>query len=813
MRENKLSFLQACLRRVFGSEASPYRYGLNASAALILFTISFIITFNLVRGAGTNEHLFALLGGFIYSLIVSALLFIIIKSHYLFTAKKNTELLASEHKYRALSENLALFISRFGLDKKYVYLNKEAKNLFQKYSFAEKDVLGKKPTELYKNSDDSIYLENKIDEVIKSKEIFTDEFSLGEVYYKWQLIPEFDGGGKVESVLSILLDISDIKNAEEKLLRESNYLNTVIESAPLAVLDLNRDGTVASIWNEAAEKMFGWKAEEVIGKYLPYIQEEGKAEFEANVKNGLENKHLVLKNILRRKKSGEDIYINVDTCPIPDEKGNITRILAFIEDVTQKKLYREEIHKLSEALKQSPYSVIITNLMGTIEYVNPHFTSISGYEFDEAVGKNPMLLLHGSEDTEIDNEIRNTLFAGNVWKGEFFNKKKNGENYWASVQISPVIDENGMPICMVAIEEDITEKKRRDKQLEDSLHEKETMLKEIRKLSEAIKQNPNGLMITRLDATIEYVNPAFCEQSGYSLEECIGKHPMLLLRGEVDPEIGRDIGMTLGSGNVWKGEFRNKKKNGEVYWSSVQIGPIKDEAGNTVNCVGIEQDITEKKQKDKQLEETLLEKEVMLKEIHHRVKNNLQIVLSLLKMQAETYRSTETINALKTSRNRINSMALVHENLYQSKEITKVDLNSYVNTLVRNIFYTYGVAEDKIRFRSEIEDKIEFGLDTSIPLGLLINEAVSNSLKHGFPDGRKGEILLECRKKGDGYSLRIKDTGVGLPKNLEPEKLNSLGMQLIQILCSQLDGELNMNGTTGAEIRVNFKEIKYKSRV
>jgi len=804
MRENKLSFLQA----------SPHRYAFIVSAMFVLFTLLWIIAFNLINGVEDfNEHLNNALGGLIYSIVFSVIIFIAFKRYHTYLSKQKREFLKSEHKYKTLSENLDIFISRFDLNKRYVFLNTEAKKIFGKYSFTEEDVLGKKPTELYRNSDDSKYLEGKIDEIIKSKETFTDEFSLDSVHYKWQLIPELDHWGKTQSVLSILFDVSDIKSAKEKLIRESKYLNTVIEASPLAVLDLNRDGTVASIWNEAAEKMFGWKAEEVIGKYLPYVQEEGKAEFEAHVKEGIDNKHLVLKNVLRRKKSGEDIYINVNTCAIPDEKGDIVRILAFIEDVTQKKLYEEEIRRLTTAVKQSPYSLQIGDLRGNIEYVNPYFTKLTGYSFEEAKGKNSMLLLRGEVDQKTFGEIQTTVASGRVWKGEFLNIKKDGKTYWASVNIGGLKDENGNITNYVGVEQDITEKKLKDKQLEESLREKDAMLKEIHKLSEAIKQNPNALMITDLNAIIQYVNPAFTEQTGYSSEEAVGKHPMILLRGEIDPEIGKDIGMTLGSGNVWKGEFHNVKKNGEVYWSSVQIGPIRDENGIMINSVGIEQDITEKKLKDKQLQDSLHEKEIMLKEIHHRVKNNLQIVSSLLKMQAETYRSDETINALKTSRNRINSMALVHENLYQSTEITKVDLNSYVTTLARNIFYTYGVPEDKVRFRSKIEGKIEFGLDTSIPLGLIINEAISNSLKHGFPGDKKGEILFECRKNGDGYCLNIKDTGIGLPKNLEPAKLNSLGMQLIHILCSQLDGELKMNGTAGAEIRVDFKEIKYKSRV
>jgi two-component sensor histidine kinase len=286
-----------------------------------------------------------------------------------------------------------------------------------------------------------------------------------------------------------------------------------------------------------------------------------------------------------------------------------------------------------------------------------------------------------------------------------------------------------------------------------------------------------------------------------------------------------ELWSTLDNGEVWHGEFLNMKKNGELFWESASIGPITDEKGLVTHYIAIKQDITEKKKKDKELKDSLEEKEIMLKEIHHRVKNNLQVISSLLNMQVEQYEHPEAIDAINSSRNRVKAMALVHENLYQSSSIGKTSLREYLIMLAKNIYSSYGVSFDRVKFMCETSG-IEFGLDTIIPLGLILNEGISNSLKHAFPGDTAGEIkvkLEHCVDSGadisknnhrnECFRLSIRDNGKGLPADFDVNKTNSLGVTLLTSLAAQLDGEAMIMNKTGTEIVIKFKELRYKKRV
>jgi PAS domain S-box-containing protein len=347
------------------------------------------------------------------------------------------------------------------------------------------------------------------------------------------------------------------------------------------------------------------------------------------------------------------------------------------------------------------------------------------------------------------------------------------------------------------------------------LAEKNKALEEIRKISKGLEQSPNSIIITDSFGNIEYVNPYFTELTGYTVEEVYGKNPRILHSGQTSSHTHEELWKTITSGEVWHGEFLNKKKSGELYWESASIGPVFDENNNITHYIAIKQDITEKKKRDAELNSSLLEKETMLKEIHHRVKNNLQVVSSLLNMQVEHYSHPEAIEAINTSRNRVKAMSLVHENLYRSSNLMRTSMDNYIRMLVKNIYSAYGVKFERIDFTCKVEE-FEFGLDTIIPLGLIINETVSNSLKHAFPAGRSGEIsisLNSIRQPEGKYMLVVKDNGIGLPADFDPANSSSLGMTLITSLASQLEGTAEITNKIGTEIRIKFNELNYKSRV
>jgi two-component sensor histidine kinase len=220
------------------------------------------------------------------------------------------------------------------------------------------------------------------------------------------------------------------------------------------------------------------------------------------------------------------------------------------------------------------------------------------------------------------------------------------------------------------------------------------------------------------------------------------------------------------------------------------------------------EDITERKRSEERIQASLQEKEVLLKEIHHRVKNNLQVVSSLLDMQALSVHNPEVIEALEDSRHRIRAMAFVHERLYQSEDLSSLGVAEYVRSLVGHLSAAYERRARGAELRLQI-DPVFLDLDTAIACGLLINELVSNALKHAFPTGWEGagEIHVALQSLGDDrLELRVSDNGVGLPPGLAPEETTSLGLRLVQMLTQQLRGTLEVDSQAGTAVRITFAD-------
>ncbi|MBI4682149.1 MAG: HAMP domain-containing protein [Nitrospirae bacterium] len=228
--------------------------------------------------------------------------------------------------------------------------------------------------------------------------------------------------------------------------------------------------------------------------------------------------------------------------------------------------------------------------------------------------------------------------------------------------------------------------------------------------------------------------------------------------------------------------------------------------------------ITEREKAERALSESLREKEVLLKEIHHRVKNNMQVISSLLNLQARQISDKQYIELFNESRNRIASMALVHEKLYNSKDLTNIDFKDYINCLANELFSFYGISPKKILLKISSEN-IRLPIDTAIPCGLIINELVSNSLKYAFPEGKNGEIniILDKTSADDNdnfYNLTVSDNGIGIPGDLDIRRLKSLGLQLVITLVEhQLKGGMQLDRSKGTLFDIHFKELKYKSRI
>ena len=218
------------------------------------------------------------------------------------------------------------------------------------------------------------------------------------------------------------------------------------------------------------------------------------------------------------------------------------------------------------------------------------------------------------------------------------------------------------------------------------------------------------------------------------------------------------------------------------------------------------QELTERKKVEAALKSSINEKEALLKEIHHRVKNNMQIVYSLLNLQSGRIRDKNARNILQESQNRIKSIALLHERLYHSKNLAMIEFADYIRKLVLSLFNSYGINQDVIKLNIDAES-IFLGVDIAIPCGLIVNELVTNSLRHAFPSGKRGEISIGLRSYRDKeYKLSVHDNGVGFPENLDFRNTESLGLQLVNTLVEQLEGSIILKRKEGTTFGITFKE-------
>lgn len=224
-------------------------------------------------------------------------------------------------------------------------------------------------------------------------------------------------------------------------------------------------------------------------------------------------------------------------------------------------------------------------------------------------------------------------------------------------------------------------------------------------------------------------------------------------------------------------------------------------------------DITEHKKADDKIKESLKEKEILLREIHHRVKNNLQIISVLLSLQSEEIEDPKILEKYKESENRIHSMALIHERMYQSQDLSRIDFKDYVENLIADITYAYGFDSQILEIKMDL-DKSNLSIETVMPLGLIINELVSNSLKYAFKDVENNKISIIFKKEENNkFKLEIMDNGIGFPEDIDFKNTRSLGLQLVNELVSQIDGTIKLETNKGSHFTIHFQEPDYKKRI
>jgi PAS domain S-box-containing protein len=311
--------------------------------------------------------------------------------------------------------------------------------------------------------------------------------------------------------------------------------------------------------------------------------------------------------------------------------------------------------------------------------------------------------------------------------------------------------------------------------------------------------------VTR-DQRITYVNDAACRTLGYTQEELA-----CMSVGDIEPDLpGPDHvdfleqWRALKEGGCAKFETFHRARDGRVYPVEIQSNYLEFE-GREYNCCFVT-DISERKKAEELLRASLDEKTILLKEIHHRVKNNLEIICALLDLQSDSIPDEQSRICFQYSQDRIRSMALVHEHLYRSRDFAAIDFADYIENLAAYLFTSYECDLGRISLKVNAAS-IVLGIDMSIPCGLIINELISNSLKHAFPDDRHGEVTIELSVGTDGWlALSVADTGVGFPSGIDISNVRTLGLRLVGMLVKQLRGRIEMRNDNGAYCMVRFRD-------
>lgn len=318
---------------------------------------------------------------------------------------------------------------------------------------------------------------------------------------------------------------------------------------------------------------------------------------------------------------------------------------------------------------------------------------------------------------------------------------------------------------------------------------------------------PIGVFITNEAGENLYLNPHYRKILGYSIEEMLGHGWLNSVHPDDRDRIFSPWIAAATTGYTHCDEYRVITAQGEIHCVRAHAVPILNAEGEVIGHTGTIEDITQQKQAEEQLKETLEEKEALLKEVHHRVKNNLQVISSLLYLQSQRIEDARVRQFLNDSQSRISSMALVHDTLYRSQDFAHIDLSEYIQTLTTHLFHTYRIQPDLIKLDLQIDAGIIVDIDQAIPCGLILNELMTNALKHGFSGGQTGHIKVMLQNLPDQVCLVVGNDGQPLPESFEFEQSQSMGLRLVNSLVHQLRGEVQVARTQTTEIKITFRRI------
>ncbi|MFC1836346.1 PAS domain S-box protein, partial [Thermodesulfobacteriota bacterium] len=622
------------------------------------------------------------------------------------------------------------------------------------------------------------------------------------------------------------------RRRDEKALQQSEErYRTLVETMSEGLVIGDEQGVI-TYCNEALLEITGYNRDDLVGADgAQFIQEADKADFEAARSSRKRGESDIYETTLIHK-GGQGVSVLVEAKPILERDGSFKGSFAVITDITERKRAEDALRKAHDHLEQRvqertvqlsdanarlsneiaerekaedflqlvldsiPTRVVWKDRASAYLGCNKAFAQDMGLESpEEVVGKTDYDISGSREEADFYAECDRWVMDNNTpeYGVTALVTRSDGSTGWVETDRMPLRDREGKVVGALGTYQDITARK-----------EAEEALKESEERYRALTENSLTGVYMMQDGEALYLNDRCAEIVGYSREEILGKHFSGAIHPE-DLEMAEKIAAARMAGEPAPSQYevRIVTKSGETRWVENMVTTIRYRGRLTT--VGNMADITDRKRMEEQLRASLKEKEVLMREIHHRVKNNLQIVSGLLTLQSDYIQDENLLHLMKEAEARINTMARVHETLYESPNLAEIKIQAYITAMLHDLIAFYESSAARISLITDIED-LSFDVDTTIPCGLILNELVTNAMKYAFPDVGEGEVRVTLKAiDGQRCELVVSDNGIGIPETFDVEAAQTLGLRLVNAFVKKLDGEMEVDGTAGAEFKIKFK--------
>jgi PAS domain S-box-containing protein len=507
--------------------------------------------------------------------------------------------------------------------------------------------------------------------------------------------------------------------------------------------------------------------------------------------------------------------------------------IQWLSSLAERKKMLESLKLKENAIDNAVSGITLLDLEGKITYVNGAMLNIWGYDSaEEIVGRKVSRFFH---NPDVARGLIALLRSGRKWKGELIGRRKDHSTFTAQITATLVRDSFGIPAAMMASAVDTTEQKMNEEELHqyqqhlrDLVDEKTSEMESInrnltqeicerKEIERALRQEQElytegKVVVFRWKAEeqwpVEYVSPSI-SQFGYSTDEFYQKKILygdIIHSEDLDRITDEVAAYSQSDADHFEQEYRIVTKDGSRRTIYDYTNIIRDADGATTHYHGYILDITSRKEAEENLRLSLREKEILLDELNHRVKNNLQIISSLMDMSYRRTKSDETASILKEACGRIHTMALIHSYLYRNHQMTRIDIADFARELLYNLSQIYCQSESGIKTSVTGRD-IYLAITQAIPAGMALHELISNAYKHAFSGKTGGWIRVKLDKSPAGlFSLQVSDDGGGMSADFSPMSSGGLGMKLIRtIVEDQLQGNVRFSGDAGTEVMITFQ--------